>query len=577
MAGEFMASGLLESERGAAEKSASERNGMSAPTRRRETLRLLLLWAVLALAAFLASRDILDEGSGMHIGDMPRYLMNGVFLYDLLASGGVWNVNDLIHHAELYYAQYPALSLGHHPPLLYVSLVPFFAVTGISVFSARLASVAFFLLATWAFYALTKRIAGHRPALWGTLLLVTNVFVVRFGQYTLSEVPMLALILVALNALVAYGDSRQPRHFAWFIIAASASLYAKQHAVFVFPLYAFILWSKIGWRDFFIRHILVWTAVGAVLSAPAIVMTVLLSPGNVGVVAWNLNTLASGEREQAATNLVLTIVNTHVSLPVALAALAGLVTLCVYRRGHAALGLLWLGCGIVGAVVATGPVESARYSFVAIPAYFFLAAGLSVPQWSSRSVRVAVTVVLAAVVGWQIWLVREIRPVGAGGYEDVARYVVEHSSTPVLYDSPIDTGFFVFFVRKHDPTGKVVVLRAEKLFGIADANGVPNVTAPEHIPPLLKKYGVKYIVVEDRTKVIDPARRRLLETLRGEEFSERQRVPIRSRLPWTQGIDLVVYEFADAGPPDLDAELHMGLPLAGRTLKVRLRDLSKSP
>ena len=42
-------------------------------------------------------------------------------------------------------------------------------------------------------------------------------------------------------------------------------------------------------------------------------------------------------------------------------------------------------------------------------------------------------------------------------------------------------------------------------------------------------------------------------------------------------IDLVVYEFADAGPPDLDAELHMGLPLAGRTLKVRLRDLSKSP
>jgi len=271
---------------------------------------------------------------------------------------------------------------------------------------------------------------------------------------------------------------------------------------------------------------------------------------------------------------VWTTVRTHVSIPVAVAALAGIVTLCAQRSRLAALGLFWLVCGIAGPVIATGPVETARYSFVAIPAYFLLAAGLSVPRWSSRLTRITVSVGLASVVAWQAWLVRDVRPIGAGGYEDVARYVVQHSSAPVLYDSPLDTGFFVFFVRKHDPTGRVVVLRAEKLFGVGEANGRSSVTSPEDIPPVLKKYGVRYIVVEDRN-AHDPARRRLLETLRGEQFSERERVPIRSRLPQTQGLDLVVYEFLDAGPPDLDAELYIGLPRAGREIRLRLRDLYK--
>jgi hypothetical protein len=531
------------------------------------------LLAVLVLAAVLGSRDILDEGSGMPIGDMPRYLMNGLFLYDLIGSGGAWSVDELVNRAELYYARYPALSLGHHPPLLYVSLVPFFALFGISVLSARLASLAFFLLATWGFYALTKRIAGERPAVWGTLLFVTNVFVVRFGQYTLSEVPMLALVLLSLNALLAYCDSRRPRDFVWFVLAASASLYAKQHAIFVFPLYAAILWSKLGWRALVTRHVAAWTAIGAVLSAPAIVMAIWLAPSNFGVVAWNLNTLAAGEREQSTIELVWAIVRTHVSMPVALAALGGFVTLCVRRHGQAALvGAVWLVCGIAGPVISTGPVESARYAFVAMPAYFLLAAGLSAPQWSSRLARIAVPVALAGVLAWQGWLVRSVRPIGSGGYEDVARYVAAHSSTPVLYDSPVDTGFFVFFVRKHDPAAHLVVLRAEKLLTGAGEDGRPIVGSTQDVVVLLKRYGVRYVVLEDRDRW-NPARQRLRELTQGELFAERLRVPIRTQLPQSAGIDLVVYEFLEAEPPDLDADLHIALPRAGRNIRLRLRDL----
>lgn len=537
-------------------------------------LRRVVLPAILLLAALIGGRDILDEGSGMPIGDMPRYLMNGVFLYDLIAAGGAWRFDELVQYAERYYAQYPALSLGHHPPLLYVSLVPFYAIFGINVFSARLASVAFFLVATWGLYAVVNRVTGTRPAVWAAVLFLTNVYVVRFGQYTLSEMPMLALILVALNALLAYGDSRKPVHFAWFVVAASASLYAKQHAVFAFPLYGLILWLKVGWRGLLTRHVLAWTAVGAFLSIPAVVMALVLSPGNVGVVTWNLSTLAAGEREESAIEIAWMIVRTHVSYPVAAASLAGFVVLWTRRPGLAAMGLLWIVVGIVSAVVATGPVEPTRYSFVAIPAYFYLAGQLAMPKWTSPVARILAVAVLGFAVIWQVWLVRGVRPVGSGGYEDVARFVVQHGSTPVLYDSPTDTGFFVFFVRKHDSTGNLIVLRAEKLFAAIDDDGQAYVSSREDIPPLLKRYGVRYVVTEDRIPKA-PLRQQLREALLTGPFVERLRVPIRSRLPQTQGIDLVVYEFLEAGPPDLDAELHIGLPVAGRDIRLRLRDLYK--
>ena len=54
---------------------------------------------------------------------------------------------------------------------------------------------------------------------------------------------------------------------------------------------------------------------------------------------------------------------------------------------------------------------------------------------------------------------------------------------------------------------------------------------------------------------------------------ERQRMPIASREPEAQGVDLVIYEYKDARPPDLDAPLHIELPLGNRTINLTLRDI----
>ena len=71
--------------------------------------------------------------------------------------------------------------------------MPFFAVFGVSVFSARLAILAFFVLAIVLLYRLVARIYDGTVAGWACVLFVTSPIIGSFGQRVLSEMPAIAL------------------------------------------------------------------------------------------------------------------------------------------------------------------------------------------------------------------------------------------------------------------------------------------------------------------------------------------------------------------------------------------------
>jgi hypothetical protein len=187
-----------------------------------------------------------------------------------------------------------------------------------------------------------------------------------------------------------------------------------------------------------------------------------------------------------------------------------------------------------------------------------------------------VTALLAAAVLFQIWDAWRVVPVGASGYEDAAEYVLAGTPAPtVLYSASVDTGYFVFFIRKHDPEQQVAVLRSDKLLTtsrMAEVSIEDRISSPEEVYPLLRTFGTRYIVIEDR-----PSGSRVLDWLRAElltaRFAERLRVPVRTSDRRLQGVSLVVYEFLDAGPADPNAELDLNLPLVGRSIRVRLSDV----
>jgi hypothetical protein len=528
------------------------------------------LVAVLALAAWLAGRGLTDPAAVMLGADMSRYMMNGAFVYDLIRDGGVWSYADLTRYAEHYFARYPALTLGHHPPVPYLAVVPFYAVFGVSVLAARLAALGWFLLAVWSLFRLGTRLYDWRVGAFAAALFATNVMALRAGQHLLSEMPMVALVLVATNALVGWRETRRTLHLALFVVAATASVYAKQLATLMFPTYAAILIGTLGWRGLTNRRVALLAGGAALFAFPMVVMSASFGPTNVWLALSNLGRLVDGSREVSLLTLSGRIVTTHLSWPAIAVMLMAAAVMAVRRRRATATSIAWI-ISVVGSTAAIAyTVEPARYAFGALPAYYLLMASL-LEAARSRATKVAVISVLSLLLVWQMWSVRSVQPSGAGGYEAAAQYVATHSQQPtVLFHAISDTGYFVFFTRLHDDVRRLIVQRGEKLLTPPQAG---DDTTPDELVALLRRQGVHYVVVEER-EAETPVLRLLHAELRSPRFAERQRLPIVTREPGARGRDLVVYEFLEAGPPAADAEVSIGVWRANRQIAVPLRELA---
>ena len=554
---------------GAPAAAVEARSNTESPARSRGRVRLAV---ILLVALVLGSRGIFNEGSVSLQGDMPRYMMNGAFLSDLIMSGEAWTPRQVYRFAEHYYARYPALSLGHHPPLLAAILAPVYAVFGVSVFWSRVAILGLFCVATWALFLLTRRLYDVRVATWATLLFVTNPAVVTYGQVVLSEMPMLAFVLLAMNALSQFSESGRTKHYGGFVAAAVASLYAKQLAIFMLPAYLVVLVTFVGLRRVFKRDVILLTLLGLLVSLPVAAMTFVLSPVNVSVVRFISTT---GRGLTFAESVIRTIVNGHLTVPILLVLLAGVVLSVVRRDRRIVVGLAWI-TGVVAAVVYfTARTDPSRYAFVAVPGYFLCAAAISAAA-RSKPAHWAAAAVLGAAVVYQVWLGRSVRPTGAEGYEAAAQYVLtERQSPTILFSGPVDTGYFVFFIRKHDPRGEHVVLRSDKIFTtsrMSRSSVEDRISDRQEIYAHLQRYGTRFVVIEDR-----PSDAHVLEWLREEvktsRFIERLRIPIGTSDWRLRDVSLAIYEYRDARLPDPAAELELRVPLVGRAVKVPLAEL----
>jgi hypothetical protein len=213
-----------------------------------------------------------------------------------------------------------------------------------------------------------------------------------------------------------------------------------------------------------------------------------------------------------------------------------------------------------------------------IPPICLLAATLA--RAGNRAVRVVGAGLVVAAVAYQITLAARIVPDGARGYEEAARVVLDRApGDAVLFSGATDTGYFAFFVRKHDVGGRLVVLRADKLLTTSRMN-TPNVKdrigRPEQIRTLLRVYGVRYIVIENAIYPPGPLRW-LQEDLHTEGFSLIQRIPLESYSPRLEHASLSIYEFAAHTRADESVSLDLDLPLIGRSISVPMRDLIRPP
>jgi hypothetical protein len=545
----------------------------------RSIVSTVLLIAAVVLAVVNGSRGILKEDA-LSAFDMPRYLMNGVFLRDFLAAGPPLSMDRALAFASDYYARYPALSLGHHPPLLPVLLVPAYAIFGVSVFSARLVIVGMFVIAVLALYGMGRRLYGTPVGAWAAALFATHPAIVAYAQQVMSETPMLALMLVAGWQLAAFTRTGKARHYAGFAAAVTLSLYARQFAVFAFPAYAVMILVHGQWRRLLRRDVLAITAVAAVLMAPIVPLTTVMSRFNVSVVTGGVGHKGSvfqiAIERALADNLGIAL---WLGVPLALA-----YGLWRARR------LIWVpltwAAVVVGTVAfLTGTIEPERYALGSVPGFCLLAATLAAWRGDRRVIRVAASVILSGTLVVQTIASVLVQPAGLSGYATAVRWILANSHAPtVLFDGPVDTGYFSFFLRKYDTQHKLVMLRADKLFAtsLMSWHGLtPKIDRPEAIDPILHRYGTQFVVLEDvpspsAIESMSPPSQPLIwlrEELKTPRFAERMRLPLNSVDPLFRGVSLVVYEYLDATPPDPHAVLDLDLPLIGRKVIVPLQHL----
>ena len=250
--------------------------------------------------------------------------------------------------------------------------------------------------------------------------------------------------------------------------------------------------------------------------------------------------------------------------------------LSIYRRNkRATLFLLWIG--IYYLLITYTGANAPRYAIYWVPP-FCLFAATTVNFFHQRPWKILLSTLLIGIGGYQFAIAFQSEPRYAEGYEKAARYVLENrKGESVLFSGSVDTGCFIFFVRKHDPHRDLIVLRADKTLVTSKIRRIveERITNREEIYEMLRDFGVGYVVIED-VKYKSPPLEWLREEVKSERFILRKRIPIRSNIKKLQDVTLAVYEYKEYTPPRRGAVLHMNIPLMGDSIAVPFDDLLHS-
>ncbi len=538
----------------------------------RAALGLMIGCALLAVG--LAGVRYGDEAYVSLQGDMPRHLMNGAFFMDAVHDWPFGSIDQTFEYARHYYARYPALSIGHHPILLALVEAPVFALLGVSVASARLVTLAFLVIGVLYLYKLVSEPFGEWAGAAASAVFASSGYVVELAQGVMTEVPAVSLMVAAVYHAHRFAATERSGHIFAATLLAASSAWAKQLSVMVLPAVILYVWWQVGWRRLFRRDVVGATLASAVIVAPLVPLTLFLSPFNVAMASGFVMTAGEEGRFDLAVKTLGQSFRAQLAPPVLWLGVAGLVGLCLRRHPLALLAAAWIiSVGAFTTLIAVAP-EPVRYSVYWVPAWALCVGALLSPAMGLP--RALGGVAVAVALALQIVSASNVRLPSASGYEQAAQFVVDNPrGSTVMFAGDVDTGFFTFFVRKHDPARQAIVLRSDKLLTTSRMGGVAEedrISDPQQIAGILRTFGVGYVVVEDRPSASE-VQNWLLQELSKAGYAARLTLPTSSADVRLRGVNLVVYEVLNASTAAPDARLDIRLPIVSQQIDIPLSDL----
>lgn len=523
---------------------------------------------ICVIVVVLSARGITDENVIEMNGDMQKYLMNGAFFYDFSRD---MPLSDPFGYAYRYFAKYPALSLGHHPLLLGIAEVPFYYLFGISVFSARLTIICFALLAAVCWYLLVRSLYGDSVGMFATLLFITAPSFVHLSRISMSEMPTIALIVLSAYLLLRYISMEKAGYIYAFAVVFSISVYSKHTAVLMLPIFLVYFLIMKGYKKLFSREVLKSSLIMLLVILPLVPLTLKFSQHNT---AW-VKAVASTMAEDALLiyyEVFLVMWEAYASPAVWLLGIISTGLLLFRRDRKSSLFILWVA-GLYLLFTHIG-APTPRHTVYYIPALCLLAAVI-VYLMKQRIMKAVFSALIVVIIGYQFTHAFQNGPAHSAGYEDAARYVVENKKgESVLYSGVYDTGYFIFFIRKHNPEGDLIVLRADKILATSQMGGIVEelLGSSEEIYKVLKNYGVRFVVIED-TDSGSQSLEWLRDEVKSDNFILSKQIIIDSSNPKVHNVPLSIYEFKGYSAPEDGQILKMNIPLMGDSIELPFKDV----
>ena len=533
----------------------------------KERLGLILILIVMLV---LMSRRIYDPTVNGN-ADAHRHLMDGVFILDFLREMPIGNVYDFTAN---YYAQYPALSIGYHPPFFPFIEALFNGIFGINIWSSRLSVLFFAVVGVIAWFKLVKSVFNNNTAFWTSMLLVTTPFVVRRGWEAMAEIPALSMTMLTAYVFYRYTETRRPGYLYASAIIFCLTVWTKQTTIFILPWFLLFLAIKKQFLVFF-RSKEGWIAIICiiVLLIPLALITLWLGDENV---KQSIGAVDPQYRWYRIKFYLLALVKNQLTRPVLILCITGIGCAAWKRDNRCVYFALLVICVYI--FFSYLVVQEARYTIFWMPAFCLFAVLPVLYLRKSKIFYVAGNVVLSFIVIYQISLVYyKTLPIYIKGCDEAVRYILRENPMPVVFFDGSCSSYFTYLMRSLDSKKSMYVLRGDKLLSSHSIYPKKNLKVHAHsredIEKIFDKYGILYIVVqnEDWTGGIE-IHQELRVFLDSGPFRLVEEFPIESNINDLKGAKLKIYKYLNAKPIIADY-LELRLPSVGQMLKIPIRHL----
>jgi hypothetical protein len=499
----------------------------------------VLLLCVLMVCTVIIVRGI-KTGEFSYNVDEAQHAVTGLYAAGLLHD----HPAHPVEYTYNFYAQYPAVGVIHWPPLFYGFEGLSFLLLGPGVVAARLTILAFALLGLSAWFEMVRELQDEWTAALSTALLVLLPALLLFEKTVMLEIPCLSLCLAASLCWTKYLLHEKNASLIWFVGFASAALLTKQNSVY---LALFCLGSAIavGRSGLLFKPAVLWSGLSVALIAGPYYFLVYRTH-------WKITVMGLADKGGSGTSSWLfywKALPGQLGWTLLALSLLGLATSPRWdRRKITLLMLSWIGACYVTFTV-TG-FKEARYALYWLPPFTYFAAGMLTRLFTRQPLRAIASVAAVVLVASSVGVAWSYRRPYVSGYSAAAKAVTQAAPGGiVLYDGELP-GNFIFFVSVNDPHRHFLVLRKalyayriDKRWGSEEL-----VQGSDGIEDLLRRDGIRFVVVSERMRLDFEVQRTLREMLHSKQFKLLGSFPIFSSVQ-PPGPNLLLYENEQWAPP----------------------------